>query len=111
MPHPLWRAYRSSAASRSRSSPSRIRSRPNSNSVWWSHQPRGESGSSSPWLSQRLTTQLASDNTDDLVALTRFIDDGSVTPVIGRTFPLAETCHAIGYLEAGHARGKVVIAP
>src|SRR5439155_24009973 len=32
--------------SRSRSRPSRIRSRPNSNSVWASHQPSVESGSS-----------------------------------------------------------------
>ncbi|MDQ3782322.1 MAG: NAD(P)-dependent alcohol dehydrogenase [Actinomycetota bacterium] len=65
----------------------------------------------SPLVSQRLTALFASDSTEDLVALTRFLEDGSVTPVIGRTFPLPETRHAIGYLGAGHARGKVVIVP
>lgn len=63
----------------------------------------------SPLVSQRLTTLFATDNTDDLVALARFIEDGSVAPVIGRTFPLADTAQALGYLGAGHARGKVVI--
>jgi NADPH:quinone reductase-like Zn-dependent oxidoreductase len=34
---------------------------------------------------------------------------GKVTPVIDRSFPLAETAAAIAYLEEGHARGKVVV--
>jgi NADPH:quinone reductase-like Zn-dependent oxidoreductase len=29
--------------------------------------------------------------------------------VIDRTYPLSEVAEAIGYLEAGHARGKVAI--
>jgi NADPH:quinone reductase-like Zn-dependent oxidoreductase len=32
----------------------------------------------------------------------------TVTPIIDRTYPLSETPEA-GYVEAGHARGKVVI--
>jgi len=32
-----------------------------------------------------------------------------VTPVIDRTYPLAEVPAAIRHLEAGHARGKIVI--
>jgi NADPH:quinone reductase-like Zn-dependent oxidoreductase len=32
-----------------------------------------------------------------------------VTPVIDRTYPLSETAEALGYLEQGHARGKIVI--
>jgi NADPH:quinone reductase-like Zn-dependent oxidoreductase len=35
--------------------------------------------------------------------------DGEVSPVIDRTYQLSETPEAIRYLEAGHARGKVVI--
>jgi NADPH:quinone reductase-like Zn-dependent oxidoreductase len=37
------------------------------------------------------------------------IEAGKVTPVIDRTYPLSETADAVRYLEAGHARGKVVI--
>ena len=35
---------------------------------------------------------------------------GKVKPVIDRTYPLSQVPEAIRYLEAGHARGKVVIA-
>ena len=37
------------------------------------------------------------------------IESGKLTPVINRTYPLAEVPEAIRYLEEGHARGKVVI--
>jgi NADPH:quinone reductase-like Zn-dependent oxidoreductase len=33
-----------------------------------------------------------------------------VTPVLDRTYPLADVAEAIRYQEEGHARGKVVIA-
>jgi NADPH:quinone reductase-like Zn-dependent oxidoreductase len=46
---------------------------------------------------------------DDLVALAKLVDDGKITPVIDRTYPLSETADALTYLEAEHARGKVVI--
>jgi NADPH:quinone reductase-like Zn-dependent oxidoreductase len=41
--------------------------------------------------------------------LTELIDDGKVTPVIDRTYPLSEVPEAIRYLGERHARGKVVI--
>jgi NADPH:quinone reductase-like Zn-dependent oxidoreductase len=34
---------------------------------------------------------------------------GQVTPVVDRSYPLADVPAAIGYLEQGHARGKVII--
>ena len=34
---------------------------------------------------------------------------GQMSSVIDRTYPLAEAAEAMRYLEAGHARGKVVI--
>ena len=37
------------------------------------------------------------------------MQDGKVTPVIDRRYPFAETAEAMRYLEAGRARGKVVV--
>jgi NADPH:quinone reductase-like Zn-dependent oxidoreductase len=34
---------------------------------------------------------------------------GQVTPIIDRTYALADTAEAMRYLEQGHARGKVII--
>jgi NADPH:quinone reductase-like Zn-dependent oxidoreductase len=52
---------------------------------------------------------LAHRSKDDLIVLTSMIESGAVTPLIDRAYPLAETAEAIRYVEAGHARGKVVI--
>jgi NADPH:quinone reductase-like Zn-dependent oxidoreductase len=49
-------------------------------------------------------------NRDDLIALKQLVEAGKVTPVIGGTYPLAETAKAISHVAAGHARGTVVIA-
>ncbi len=46
----------------------------------------------------------------DLVALKELIEAGKVRPAVDRTFPLSETPEAMRYLEAGHARGKIVVA-
>ncbi len=46
---------------------------------------------------------------DDLLTLKELLTSGKVTPVVGRTYPLAQTPEAIGYFGEGHARGKVVI--
>jgi NADPH:quinone reductase-like Zn-dependent oxidoreductase len=48
-------------------------------------------------------------NREDLQFLKQLIETGKLTPVIDRTYPLAEVPEAIRYLEEGHARGKVVI--
>jgi len=58
---------------------------------------------------QQATPSVKSTNRDDLVALKALIEAGRVTPVIDRTYPLAETAAAIGHVAAGHARGTVVI--
>jgi len=60
-------------------------------------------------VSQTMTPMLARQRTDDLAVLRELLEDGKVTPVIDRTYPLSEVPAAIGYLEQGHARGKVVI--
>jgi NADPH:quinone reductase-like Zn-dependent oxidoreductase len=60
-------------------------------------------------VSQRMRSMLARPRRDDLAVLRELIEAGKVTPVIDRTYPLAEVPAAIRYLEEGHARGKVVI--
>ena len=45
----------------------------------------------------------------DLTLMHELIEAGKVTPVIDRRYSLNELPAAIRYLEAGHARGKVVI--
>ena len=62
-----------------------------------------------PVVSQRMVFFLAHQNKDDLTVLRELVESGKVTPVIDRTYPLAETADAIGYLEQGHAKGKVVV--
>ncbi|MGH2692608.1 MAG: NAD(P)-dependent alcohol dehydrogenase, partial [Actinomycetota bacterium] len=61
-------------------------------------------------VSQKLATLISSENSADLAALRKLIEAGDVTPAIDRTYPLRETAVAIGYVQNGHARGKVVIA-
>jgi NADPH:quinone reductase-like Zn-dependent oxidoreductase len=64
----------------------------------------------SPFLSQRLRVLAAKPSGRDLVTLTALIEAGHVTPVIEKTYALAETAEAIRHLAEGHARAKVVIA-
>ena len=63
----------------------------------------------SPFVRQRLRRFLSVPNHDDLVVLKEFVEAGKLRPVIDRTYPLPETPAALGYIEGGHARGKVVI--
>ncbi|MBW3579348.1 MAG: NAD(P)-dependent alcohol dehydrogenase [Actinobacteria bacterium] len=46
---------------------------------------------------------------DDLLTLGAWIEVGTVSPVIERTYPLSETPAAVAYVGEGHARGKAVI--
>ena len=41
--------------------------------------------------------------------ITRLIEVGAIRPVLDRTFPFASTNEALAYVEAGRAKGKVVI--
>jgi NADPH:quinone reductase-like Zn-dependent oxidoreductase len=46
---------------------------------------------------------------EDLLALTELLETGKLAAVIDRSYPLNEASDALGYLEQGHARGKVVV--
>ena len=63
----------------------------------------------SPFVSQLHPFRGAKDPGDRLVDLKELIETGKVTPVIDRTFPLAQVPEAMRYLESGQAHGKVVI--
>jgi NADPH:quinone reductase-like Zn-dependent oxidoreductase len=63
----------------------------------------------SPFGRQKLRPFVSKERSEDLVVLKGLIEAGKVTPVIDRTCPLSEVPEAIRHLEAGHARGKVVI--
>jgi NADPH:quinone reductase-like Zn-dependent oxidoreductase len=64
----------------------------------------------SPFVSQTFVTVLADANkTDDLNTLRDLMQAGKLTPVLDRQYTLPQVPEAIRYLEAGHARGKVVI--
>ncbi|MEV4617344.1 NAD(P)-dependent alcohol dehydrogenase [Asanoa sp. NPDC049573] len=61
------------------------------------------------FTSQRLRGITSKERAAELDDLTRLIDDGVVTPVIDRTYPLASAADAIRYVAEGHAAGKVVV--
>ena len=63
----------------------------------------------SPFVSQKLSFFLADLNQADLTVLNGLMEAGKVTPVVDRRYPLSQTSEAIQYLEAGHARGKVIV--
>ena len=57
----------------------------------------------------RLRGLVARERAEDLQAMTRLIESGDVTPVVDRTYALADAPDAIRYLAEGHAAGKVVV--
>jgi NADPH:quinone reductase-like Zn-dependent oxidoreductase len=63
----------------------------------------------SPFISQRFVSFIAKLNGEDLEVLAEMLADGTVKPVIDRTYPLERAADAVRYLERGHARGKVVL--
>jgi NADPH:quinone reductase-like Zn-dependent oxidoreductase len=63
----------------------------------------------SPFVSQKFSMILAELNPGDLATLATLMQSGKLTPVIDRRYKLSEAAEALRYLEAGHARGKVVL--
>jgi alcohol dehydrogenase len=48
-------------------------------------------------------------NGQQLFEITRLIEAGAIHPVIDRVFPFESTNEALAYVDAGHAKGKVVV--
>jgi NADPH:quinone reductase-like Zn-dependent oxidoreductase len=58
---------------------------------------------------QRVCGVTGRERHEDLDELSPLLQSGSVTPVIDRTYPLADAPDAIRYLAQGHPAGKVVV--
>jgi NADPH:quinone reductase-like Zn-dependent oxidoreductase len=52
---------------------------------------------------------LASSSPADLAIVKDMIEAGKIKPVMDRCYPLDQTAEAMRYLEAGHAKGKIVV--
>ncbi len=67
-----------------------------------------------PFLSmftrQQVRALLARENVADYQTLGELTEAGTLTPVIDRTYPLADAADAIRRIATGHATGKSVIA-
>ncbi len=59
--------------------------------------------------SRKMLSFIAKNSKEDLLVIKELIEAGKIRSVIDRTYPLSKSAEAIGYLEKGHARGKVVI--
>ena len=61
------------------------------------------------FVSQNFVTFIAKINQADLTVMRELMATGKVAPVIDKRYSLSEVPEAVRYLEAKHARGKVVI--
>lgn len=58
---------------------------------------------------KKMGALVAKPDKEDLACVKELLEAGKVVPLIDRCYPLGETAEAIRYVEAGHARGKVII--
>jgi len=63
----------------------------------------------SPFVRQRLTLLVPKEHYADLERLTAYIEAGTVTPCVDRTFPLHQAADAMQQLIGGQVRGKIAI--
>ena len=63
-----------------------------------------------PFVDQKLGFFIAQLEQDDLKFLGELMQAGKMTAVIDRRYALGEAAKAMEYLEAGRARGKVVVS-
>ncbi len=61
------------------------------------------------FVRQRLTMLASKERGSDLERLAEHLQDGTVTPSIDRTYPLAQVPEAMRHLESGDVRGKIAI--
>jgi len=61
------------------------------------------------FVHHRIRIVMAVIKREDLAELASLAVSGALTPVVDRSYSLSETAQALQYVEAGHARGKVVV--
>ena len=61
------------------------------------------------FVSQRLRPLPSKQKREELLAVTELIEEGRLTPIVDRTYPLSDTAEGLSCVEQGHARGKVVV--
>ena len=62
-----------------------------------------------PLAGQTLKSFTAKVTAEALQEVDDLIESRRIAPVIDRAYPLSQAAEAIGYLDKGHARGKVVV--
>jgi NADPH:quinone reductase-like Zn-dependent oxidoreductase len=62
-----------------------------------------------PFVRQRELLIVGKVSRANLTFIAKLIEEGRLTPVIDRTYPLAAAADAVRHLETGHARGKVIV--
>ncbi|HZY97092.1 MAG TPA: NAD(P)-dependent alcohol dehydrogenase [Candidatus Cybelea sp.] len=65
----------------------------------------------SRFVSQKFVIFTAKSDKQDLLSIRDLLESGKLTPAIDRRYGLSEIADAVGYVEEGHARGKVVVYP
>jgi NADPH:quinone reductase-like Zn-dependent oxidoreductase len=63
----------------------------------------------SPFVKHSLRRPYSNPKHEDLEVLAAMFEKGELRPVIDATYPLSEAAEALRHIEAGHARGKVVV--
>jgi NADPH:quinone reductase-like Zn-dependent oxidoreductase len=59
--------------------------------------------------SQKAVFFISKASNEDLMALRELLEEGTIRPVVERSYPLGEAADALRYLGEGHARGKLVV--
>jgi NADPH:quinone reductase-like Zn-dependent oxidoreductase len=62
------------------------------------------------FVRQRLRPLPTKQSREELLTITGLVEHRKLTPVLERTYPLADTAEGLRHVERGHARGKVVIS-
>jgi NADPH:quinone reductase-like Zn-dependent oxidoreductase len=58
---------------------------------------------------QRIRSCHEAPSQDDLLVLRELMESGTLTPVVGRTYPLSRAGEAVSWFGEGHAEGKIVL--